>query len=92
MSGEGKPGSSLSRRGVMRGAVLLLLANTGGVVYAATSQGARPLRARRAVVAFHADQLYVDHSGFADPYLPPAGLRSLDGQDEEALAQLVYRL
>jgi hypothetical protein len=76
----------------MRGAALLLLASTGGVIYAATSHGPRSLRSRRAVVAFHADQLYVDHSGFAEPYFPPAGLRSLDGQDEEALAQLVYRL
>lgn len=49
-------------------------------------------RARRPVVAFHADQLYLDQGGTVEAYVPPAGLRSLDGFTEEALRRLVYGL
>jgi len=40
----------------------------------------------RPVVAFHMDQLYVDWSGRAAEYVPPAGLRSAEilGQLSEA--------
>jgi hypothetical protein len=36
---------------------------------------AGPVR-RRDVVSFHMDRPYVDHTGTAMPYLPPAGARS----------------
>lgn len=32
----------------------------------------------RPVVSFHMDQPYVDHSGTAQPYVPPAGARSAE--------------
>ena len=32
----------------------------------------------RPVVSFHMDQPYVDHSGTAEPYIPPAGARSAE--------------
>ncbi|MDB5684227.1 MAG: hypothetical protein JWM75_1925 [Sphingomonas bacterium] len=82
-----------SRRGLIGGGLLLLAStalNPAGAVTAPWLTG--PLRARRAVVAFHADQLYIDHSGQVEPYLPPGGLRSLDGHDEETLARLVYNI
>jgi len=83
-----------SRRGFIGSA--LLLAGTAAIL--SPSAGAAAVRAlpmRRAagaVVAFHADQLYLDHSGTAEAYVPPAGLRSLDGLDEEALRHLVYTI
>lgn len=83
-----------SRRGFIGGALLIA---SSVAMLAAPSAGAAlrkpaPPRSRRVVVAFHADQLYLDHSGTAEPYLPPAGLRSLDGLDEDALRHLVYNL
>ena len=38
---------------------------------AALGKGARPL-----IVSFHVDRPYVDRSGCAEPYRPPAGTRS----------------
>ena len=38
----------------------------------ARSSGGAP----RPVVSFHMDQPYVDYSGTAEPYVPPAGARS----------------
>lgn len=93
VGGEGVRGSGLSRRGLI-GSVLLLMSSTAlHPVAAAGGHWPRPpVRARRAVVAFHADQLYLDHSGLAEPYLPPAGLRSLDGHDAESLSHLLYNI
>jgi hypothetical protein len=87
-------GTGPSRRGLIGGGLLLLLGSTAlNPAGAATTPWLTGLaRGRRAVVAFHADQLYIDHSGEAEPYLPPAGLRSLDGHDEETLARLVYNI
>jgi hypothetical protein len=76
-----------SRRGVIGSALLLL----GGSAVLPAAFAATPRR-MRPVVAFHADQLYLDRSGLAEPYAPPAGLRSLDGHDEAALRRLVYSL
>jgi hypothetical protein len=94
MSVEIQKATGPSRRGLIGGGFLLLLGTTAlnpaGAVGAPWLSGA--LRGRRAVVAFHADQLYIDHSGQAEPYLPPAGLRSLDGHDDETLARLVYNI
>ena len=73
----------VSRRGIMLSA--LALAAGGAAPAAATAARA----SRRPVVAFHADRLYLDHRG-AEPYRPPAGLRSLDGLDEEGLRRLLY--
>jgi hypothetical protein len=73
----------------------MLLMSTTALHPAAAASGhwlRGPLRSRRPVVAFHADQLYLDQSGLAEPYLPPAGLRSLDGHDAESLARLVYNI
>jgi hypothetical protein len=86
-------GRGASRRGFIGGVLLIV----GSATMMMPSAGAvlrmpSPLRARRVVVAFHSDQLYLDHSGTAEPYIPPAGLRSLDGLDEEALRHLVYNL
>jgi hypothetical protein len=54
------------------------------------SQG--PVRpALRPVVSFHMDQPYVDYSGTAEPFVPPAGARSaqfIAALDEEASATL----
>jgi hypothetical protein len=50
-----------------------------------------PRAAPRPVVSFHMDQPYVDYSGTAEPYVPPAGARSaefLASLDEEAVATL----
>ena len=83
-----------SRRGFM-GRVLLLagtaiaLAGPGGAIGFRVPTAPR---ARRPVVAFHADRPYLDLTGIAEPYLPPVGLRSLDGVDEDALRHLVYTL
>lgn len=78
-----------SRRGVI-GGMLLLVAGSAPVVSGTALRVAR--RVRPIVVGFHADQPYLDHSGIAEPYVPPAGLRSLDGHDEDALRHLVYSL
>ena len=47
-----------------------------------------------AVVSFHVDQLYLDKSGTAAPYLPPAGVRSgqaaAELSDEEFLSRHAY--
>jgi hypothetical protein len=83
-----------SRRGFIGGALLvagsavMLTAPSGGLAW---RMPAMP-RMRRTVVAFHYDQLYIDRSGSAEPYIPPVGLRSLDGFDEEAIRRLVYHL
>jgi hypothetical protein len=86
--------SGATRRGFIGG--VLLMAGGAGMLSPSAGAMARrvpaPSRARRVVVAFHSDQLYLDHSGKAEPYLPPAGLRSLDGLDEDALRHLVYHL
>ena len=52
---------------------------------------APPRRAPCPVVAFHMDQPYIDYSGTAEPYLPPAGARSAEHLallDDEAIATL----
>jgi hypothetical protein len=54
------------------------------------SQGL-PRATPRPVVSFHMDQPYVDHSGTAEPYVPPPGARSAEPVallDEEAIATL----
>lgn len=87
-------GRGASRRGFI-GGVLLMIGSAAMLSSPAGAAARRlpvPLRARRAVVAFHADQLYLDHSGKAEPYIPPVGLRSLDGLDEDALRHIVYNL
>lgn len=83
-----------SRRGFIGGAMLVassaaMLAGPSG---ATAWRMPAMLRARRTVVAFHHDQLYLDRSGTAEAYVPPIGLRSLDGLDEEAIRRLVYHL
>ena len=78
---------TVSRRSLVRGAVGL-----GGAGLLAPFAGAL-VPARRAlsgVVAFHADRLYLDRSGKAEPYRAPAGLRSLEGLAEDDLRRLVY--
>jgi len=50
---------------------------------------AMPSCARRAVVSFHMDQLYVDRSGTAVPYHPPLGARS--GQVVADLTEEAFR-
>jgi len=77
---------SVSRRRFMGGA--LVLAGSAAVVHRLPG----PAGPRRAVVAFHADRLYLDQDPAAEPYVPPAGLRSLDGMDEMTLRRLVYVL
>lgn len=50
-----------------------------------------PRTTPRPVVSFHMDQPYVDYSGTADPYRPPAGARSAEfiaSLDDEAIATL----
>jgi hypothetical protein len=45
----------------------------------------------RPVVSFHMDQPYVDHTGTAEPYVPPAGARSAEfiaSLSDEAIATL----
>jgi hypothetical protein len=85
-----------SRRPTRRGfiGVAILVAGMSGAVGAPLVAAGRHIVVRRwesaPVVAFHADQLYLDHSGTAEPFRPPAGLRSLDGFDEETLSQLTY--
>ncbi|MEJ0034778.1 MAG: twin-arginine translocation signal domain-containing protein [Gammaproteobacteria bacterium] len=49
----------------------------------ATNVVAPRIRKARSVVSFHLDQPYLDPTGEAIPYLPPAGLRGAD-----ALARL----
>lgn len=86
--GSDTPG--VSRRAVMMGALL----GTGAtIVMSSGVAGAFPrIAARRMtpVVALHADRLYVDHSGTVEGFEHPAGARSLDGFDEEALRRLSY--
>ena len=64
----------------------------GGALALASGAAAhgRPPPAPSPVVAFHADRLYLDCSGAAEPYRPPAGLRGLEGLDDLALRCLVY--
>ncbi|MEI9851899.1 MAG: hypothetical protein WDN24_14850 [Sphingomonas sp.] len=76
----------LSRRGLMGGALLL-----GGGVMLPVAASAVEVPSHP-VIAFHADQLYLDRSGRAEPYAPPAGLRALDGHDAAALRHLIYSL
>ncbi len=80
----------VSRRGVIGGA--LLIAGSAAMLSPIALRMPTRARARGAVVAFHADHLYLDHSGQAEPYVPPLGLRALDGLDEDALRHLVYNL
>ena len=83
-----------SRRGFMT-AALLVAGSTMALCGPAGAAAARlhvPGRARRPIVAFHADQLYLDMSGTAEPYLPPVGLRTLDDVDADALHHHVYSL
>jgi hypothetical protein len=45
----------------------------------------------RPIVSFHMDQPYVDYSGTAEPYVPPAGARSAEfiaSLSDEAIATL----
>ena len=45
----------------------------------------------RPVVSFHMDQPYVDYTGTAEPYVPPAGARSaqfIASLSDEAIATL----
>ena len=82
-----------SRRGLIGGAMLLM---SGTALHVASPAGQlwprERSRARRSVVAFHADQLYFDYSGKDEPFVPPPGLRSLDGHDQKALSYLVYAI
>ncbi len=83
-----------TRRGFLGGG--LLLAGTALSIAAPAAAAPRTpppvARSRRPVIALHADQLYLDYSGSADAYAPPAGLRALDDHDEDALRHLVYTL
>ena len=84
----------ISRRWFIAGAVLLADASAA----LAQPPGAGRHRLLRLnveeppVVAFHADRLYLDRDPAAEPYVPPTGLRSLDGMDEMELRRLVYVL
>ena len=81
-----------TRRGFI--GVAIFAAGMSGAVGTPLMVAGRHIAFRRwesvPVVAFHADQLYLDHSGTAEPFRPPAGLRSLDGFDEEMLSRLTY--
>jgi len=88
--GEGRPmlqaKAGVSRRRFVGGAIGLAGA-AGALPCLAGLGGMRP-----AVVAFHADRLYLDRRAGAEPYIPPPGLRSLEGMDETTLRGLVYAL
>ncbi|MEO6341261.1 MAG: hypothetical protein ABIO39_14560 [Caulobacteraceae bacterium] len=67
----------LSRRGFgygLAGAAATLAAPTGVLAKAAPTMAAPAAAAP--VVAFHMDAPYIDWTGMAEPYRPPAGLRS----------------
>lgn len=50
---------------------------------------APPVTARAAVVSIHMDQPYIDATGRALPYVPPAGLRA--GASAENLTEAEFR-
>ena len=85
----------VSRRGVVWAALLIGLGGAAMVSPAAAKVACRLPAAvgarKRVVVAYHDGRLYLDDAG-AEPYVPPPGLRSLDGLDEDALRRLVYAL
>ncbi|HWW63412.1 MAG TPA: hypothetical protein VNZ43_01500 [Sphingomonadaceae bacterium] len=87
-AGPGQP----TRRVVLGAALLVagLSGATGMPLRAAIRAGPGRRVEAAPVVAFHADRLYLDHSGTAEPFRPPSGLRTLDGFDEETLARLAY--
>ena len=76
---------AVSRRGVVAGGLML----AGGAAVPALGAVTSPRKALPQI-AFHADRLYLDRSGGVEAYVPPAGLRSLEGLSEEALRRLVY--
>ena len=90
----GRARRGTSRRGFI-GAALLVAGSSVALAGPAGAAAMRlhvPARARRPVVAFHADQLYLDMSGTAEAYVPPVGLRTLDDVDADALHHHVYSL
>lgn len=60
---------------------------------ARTAQSANATRAtnRPPVVSFHLDRPYLDHTGLAPPYLPPAGTRSAQPFADLSLEELMRR-
>jgi hypothetical protein len=67
--------SAMTRRGLLgalaaAGSALAVISFRGLFPQIAPEEG------RRAIVSFHMDQLYLDWSGTAVPYLPPLGARS----------------
>jgi len=95
-TGSGGKADDIRRCPTRRGfiGVAMLAAGVSGALGGTPLMAAgRHIMTRRweaPVVALHADHLYLDHSGTAEPFRPPAGLRSLDGFDEEMLGRLTY--
>jgi hypothetical protein len=58
-----------------------------GIATRETARG-RPSASRPPVVSFHIDRPYLDLSGTAEPYIPPAGARS--GQPAAALSDVEF--
>lgn len=90
---------SLSRRAFLRGSAML--GAVSALVPALAQPGSRQSETSPAggvhtqsahgpaVVSFHLDQPYLDLSGRAEPYRPPAGLRG--GEALAALTEAQYR-
>ena len=90
-----EPMGVVSRRSLFCGALTFGVLGLGGAGLLAPFAGAigpvrKAVSGEDAVVAFHADRLYLDRSGKAEPYRAPAGLRSLEGLAEDDLRRLVY--
>jgi hypothetical protein len=87
----------LSRRQFLEGATAIAgmgtaLSALSGVSHAAAAAPAAPARAaatRAPVVSFYMDRPYLDPTGMAEPYVPPAGTRS--GQPLTELSDEEFR-
>jgi hypothetical protein len=57
----------------------------------AQSAKATPASHRSSVVSYHVDRPYLDNTGSAPPYLPPAGARSAQPFADLSLEELMRR-
>ena len=83
-----KPPALLTRRAFARlvAAAAAAFAISPGKIALA---GAVPYIGSRAIISFHMDQPYLDRSGTAMPYYPPAGARS--AQSAGLLSEELFR-
>jgi hypothetical protein len=88
----------LSRRNFVASAAALIGAATAVLVTEGPSVAAERASAptqqpasRTPVVSFHMDRPYLDSTGTAEPYRPPAGLRSGQAMEELSEAEFLSR-